>query len=126
MQNGGFFCYPLYCAPATVIIKIMTLTKQDVKEIVQEGTEELARIIAKGFDSVDERFNQVASKTSVDELKQRMVQFESKLDQTDARVGRIEADINEMKGNVVYKFEFEDLTARVKYLELKMGVESGK
>src|SRR3989344_3981392 len=89
----------------------MTLTKEDVKEIVQESTEELARIIAKGFEGT-------ASKTAVDELKNQMVQFESKLDHTDARVGRIEADINEMKGNIVYKFEFEDLAARVKYLAL--------
>lgn len=118
----------------------MTLTKQDVKEIVQEGTEELARIIAKGFEGTATKIdaerlqsdvdgltgNMDSLKGSVTELKQRMIQFESKLDHTDARVGRIEADINEMKGNIVYKFEFEDLTARVKYLELKMGVESGK
>ena len=118
----------------------MALTKQDVKEVVQESTEELARIIAKGFESVDDRFNQVALKIDVDglkgdmgglktdmnELKQRMIQFEGKLDHTDARVGRIEADINEMKGNIVYKFEFEDLASRVKYLESKMGIESGK
>ena len=86
------------------------------KEVTNE---ELARMIANGFEST-------ASKADVNELKQRMVQFESKLDHSDARIGRIEADINEMKGNIVYKFEFEDLASRVKYLESKMGIESGE
>jgi hypothetical protein len=48
------------------------------------------------------------------------------MDHLDARMGRMEADLHEIKGNIVYKYEFEDLAARVKYLETKLGIESGK
>ncbi len=81
--------------------------------------EELARMIAKGFDHVDERLNQTATKNDIGVLSGR-------LDHLDARVGRIEADIHEMRGNIVFRQEFEDLMGRVKYLETKMKIESGK
>jgi len=42
------------------------------------------------------------------------------MDHLDARMGRMEADLHEIKGNIVYKYEFEDLAARVKYLD-KVG-----
>ena len=38
----------------------------------------------------------------------------------------MEADLHELKGNGVYKYEFEDLEVRVKYLESKLSIESGK
>ena len=47
------------------------------------------------------------------------------LEHLDARVGRIEADIHELRGEVVYRHEFEDVLGRVKYLERKLGIESG-
>lgn len=37
-----------------------------------------------------------------------------------------EGDLNEIRGNIVYRHEFEDLEARVKYVESKLGIESGK
>jgi hypothetical protein len=47
------------------------------------------------------------------------------MDHMDARMGRMEADFHEIKSNIVYRHEFEDIMARVKYLEQKMGIESG-
>ena len=48
-----------------------------------------------------------------------------RLDHLDARVGRMEADIHELRGEIVYHHEFEDALARIKYLEKKLGIESG-
>jgi len=55
-----------------------------------------------------------------------MKRIDDRMDHLDARMGRMEADLHEIKGNIVYKYEFEDLAARVKYLETKLGIESGK
>lgn len=38
----------------------------------------------------------------------------------------IERDIAEIRSHFVYRDEFEDLMARVKYLEQKLGIKSGK
>ena len=51
--------------------------------------------------------------------------IEERLDHVDARLGRIEADIHELREEVVYRHEFEDTLARTKYLEKKLGIESG-
>ena len=37
----------------------------------------------------------------------------------------MEADIHELRGEIVYRHEFEDALARIKYLEKKLGIESG-
>ena len=74
-------------------------------------------MIAKGFEGADKRFEQVDG---------RLGRVEQRLDHFDARMGRREADLNEIRGNIVYRHEFEDLLARVKYLETKLGIESGK
>ena len=85
--------------------------------------EELARMIARGFE-------ETASKKDIvqlrEELKGDIQQLDSRMDHLDARMGRMEADLHEVKENIVYKYEFEDLEGRVKYLESKLGIESGK
>jgi predicted nucleic acid-binding Zn-ribbon protein len=60
-----------------------------------------------------------------DEMNERFEPVDARLDHLDARVGRIEADIHELRGEMVYRHEFEDALARVKYLEKKLGIESG-
>lgn len=71
----------------------------------------------------------MASKEDVKELRQEMNVGFSKvnthLDHLDARMGRMEADISELRGEIVYRHEFEDVLDRVKYLEKKLGIESG-
>ena len=93
------------------------------KEVTNE---ELARMIARGFEHVDGRFEEAASKTDIVGIKNDIKRLDGHMDHLDARVGRMEADLNEIRGNIVYKYEFEDLMARVKYLELKLNIESGK
>ncbi len=60
-----------------------------------------------------------------EEMNERFEKVDARLDHLDARVGRIEADIQELRGEIVYRHEFEDALARIKYLEKKFGIESG-
>jgi hypothetical protein len=80
--------------------------------------EDLARMINEGFKST-------ASKEDIKRVKDRLNGVEGRLDNLDARVGRIEADIHELRGEIVYRHEFDDALARIKYLEKKLGIESG-
>ena len=64
----------------------------------------------------------LATKGDIQELRTEM---NERLDHLDARVGRMEADIHELRGEIVYRHEFEDALARIKYLEKKLGIESG-
>lgn len=71
----------------------------------------------------------LATKEDVKRLHGEMEEFRSetveRFDHLDARVGRIEADIHELRGEIVYRHEFEDALGRIKYLEKKLGIESG-
>jgi hypothetical protein len=64
----------------------------------------------------------LATKGDIQELRAEM---NSRLDHLDARVGRIEADMHELRDEVVRRHEFDDALARIKYIEKKLGIESG-
>ena len=78
---------------------------------------ELAVLINKGFQGMQGQFNGMQGQ--LNELK-------DKVDYIDARLGRMENDFKEIKGDMVKRLEFEDALARIKLLEKKVGVESGK
>ena len=84
-----------------VMIQQTMASKEDVKELQIEMNER--------FEKVDERFEKM----------------DEHFDHLDARVGRIEADIHELRGEIVYRHEFEDALGRIKYVEKKLGIESG-
>lgn len=79
------------------------ITIEDLAGMVKGGFDEVGNKVDTGFQKVDD-----------------------KVDHLDARMGRIEADLGQIRGEIVYKFQFEDLESRVKYLETKLGIESGK
>jgi hypothetical protein len=87
------------------------------KEIKNEF-ENLARMVKTGFDEVNNKFE-----GRFERLETRV---EDGFRETNARLSTIEQDISEIKKHFVYRYEFDDLMARVKYLESKLGVESGK
>lgn len=94
----------------------MALTKKDVsqiKNIVHDEVENLARIVAKGFEMVDRRFEQV---------DQRFEKIEGHISHIDARLDTIEHDIVDIKEYVVHRDEFEEALARIVVLEKKMGI----
>jgi septal ring factor EnvC (AmiA/AmiB activator) len=64
-------------------------------------------------------------KEDINEVKEDIRAINMRLAHLDARVGRIEADIHELRDEVVHRHEFDDALARIKYLEKKLGIESG-
>lgn len=101
--------------------------------------ETLARMVADGFGHTDKKIDGVDKKVDavdrkVDDLAKksglRFMELESKMDEgfknVDSRLLVIERDIAEIRSHFVYRNEFEDLAIRVKYLETKLGLESGK
>ena len=85
--------------------------------------------IEKLAEMINEGFKSTASKEDIKKVEEDMKAMEGRLttrmDHLDARVGRIEADIHELRGEIVYRHEFEDALSRIKYLEKKLGIESG-
>jgi hypothetical protein len=64
----------------------------------------------------------MASKEDIKEMEGRLT---ARLDHLDARMGRIEADVHALHDKMVHRREFEDVLDRVKYIEKKLGIESG-
>jgi hypothetical protein len=84
--------------------------------------EDLAHMINEGFKTT-------ASKEDIVEVRQEMQAMEgrltTRLDNLDERVGRIEADVHGLRDEMVHKQEFQDALDRIKYIEKKLGIESG-
>jgi hypothetical protein len=84
--------------------------------------EDLAHMINEGFKTT-------ASKEDIVEVRQEMQAMEgrltTRLDHLDARVGRIEADVHTLRDEMVHRQEFQDILDQVKYIERKLGIESG-
>ncbi|MGH8069793.1 MAG: hypothetical protein ACRERE_32030 [Candidatus Entotheonellia bacterium] len=78
-----------------------------------ETIEALAAMLNRGYE------NQIRF------LDERFTQLDARLDTLDARVGKIEADLHGLRSEVVYRHEFEDALDHLKYLEKKLGIESG-
>ena len=78
---------------------------------------------------INEGFKTTASKEDIVEARQEMQAMEgrltTRLDNLDARVGRIEADVHGLRDEMVHKQEFQDALDRIKYIEKKLGIESG-
>jgi tetrahydromethanopterin S-methyltransferase subunit G len=80
--------------------------------------EDLARMINEGFKTTATKEDSRAVNTRLDSV-------ESRLDHLDARVGRIEADVHALRDEMVHRQEFHDALDRIKYIEKKLGIESG-
>ncbi len=87
------------------------LTDKDIEKMKQVFP--TAEMVKHGFD--DATKDRTGIKTTIGSINTR-------LDNMDSRLGRIEDDV---KG-VVHHEEFDDLMARVKLIESKLGIESGK
>jgi len=87
--------------------------------------ENLAIMVAKGFEDVKEQMRSV-DEASEERTKDLEIQMKEGFDHTHARLSTIERDIAEIRKHFVYRDEFEDLMGRVKYLELKLNIQSGK
>lgn len=79
---------------------------EEVKHLVHSEVENLARIVAKGFEQVDKRFEQV----------------DGRLQHIDARLDTVEHDIADIRKHFVYRDEFEDVIRRLATVEKKLGI----
>jgi predicted nuclease with TOPRIM domain len=79
--------------------------------------EDLAVMVKHGFDAVDKRFEAV---------DKRFEAVDNKLSEMSQKIRSIERDVAHIHDHMVYQDSFEDLSARVKYMELKLGIDSGK
>jgi len=77
--------------------------------------DDLARMINEGFKTT-------ARKEDVKGVEGGVT---TRLDQLDARVGRIEADVHALRDEMVHRQEFHDALDRITYIEKKLGIESG-
>jgi len=78
--------------------------------------EVLAKMIKRGFDDHDKRFEGV---------NKRFDKVDLRFDKIDLKLGNLEQGHDEIKvrlDNVAYRFEIEDLQKRVKKLEFKLGI----
>ncbi|MFA4890661.1 MAG: hypothetical protein WC587_03500 [Candidatus Paceibacterota bacterium] len=99
--------------------------------------EDLALMVQRGFDETAKKFDETAKKAGVDksfdDVNKRFDGVDKRFDNIDGQLHEIRKDMSEIRKNVVYRdefdklmFEFGDLMARVKYLEQKSGIQSGK
>lgn len=86
--------------------------------------DKLAMMVAKGFEHVDKRFDNVDKR--FEQVDQRFEQVDKNFSRIEATLSTMQRDIEEIQREMVYKDEMENLMARVKYVEMKLGIESGK
>jgi hypothetical protein len=91
--------------------------------------DDLAKMINEGFKTTATKDDVTALRSEMNEkfdvVNTRFDSVESRLDHLDARVGRIEADVHALRDEMVHRQEFQDVLDRVKYIEKKLGIESG-
>lgn len=82
--------------------------------------DKLAVMIGKGFEHVDSRF---------DEVEQRFEKVENEAQglkkEMQEGFAKISTQLDTLRDEVVHRNEFDDALARIKYIERKLGIESG-
>ena len=91
--------------------------------------ETLAHMINEGFKTTASKQDLTALEdrvnTRFDSVDSRLGTLDGRVDILDARLGRIEADVHALRDEMIHRREFEDVLDRVKYIEKKLGIESG-
>lgn len=102
------------------MIKTMAKIKTNkTKKIIDADF--LAGMVQRGFEGVDKRLEQI---------EKRFGNIENEMHNgfyaANSRLKIIEGDVRQIKDNFIYRYEFDDLMARVKLTEQKLKIESGK
>ena len=84
--------------------------------------EDLARMINEGFKTTATKDDVTAWRSEMNEKFDAVNSYPNNLD---TRVGRIEADVHALRNEMVHRQEFHDALDRIKYIEKKLGIESG-
>lgn len=91
------------------------------KEVTNE---ELARMVQAGFSDMDKRFEQVDKR--FEQVDKRFETVDDRFRNIEAHLAMLSRDVGEIRQNFVYRHEFEDAMARVKLIENKLKIKSGK
>ena len=98
-----------------------------VHEVVHSEIENLARITAHGFKSVDERFEQVDKR--FEDIDKRFDKVDERFERVDASLANLEAkldttrhDVAVIKENMVYRGEFNRVKERLVLVERKVAM----
>lgn len=107
-----------------------------LKDMANKMTiDKLALMVLKEFGEMrqymDQRFERIEAdinylKKEVNHLKIEVSDIKLDVSYLKSEVRDIRSDVAEIKDQLIPKLEFEDLSERVKYMEEKMGIESGK
>ena len=97
------------------------ITIDKLAEMVAGGFKEVYHRTDKGFEETNDKINTVKT-----EMGQKFNRVDQRLDHIDASLSSVRQDVGEIRKHFVYRYEHEDLMARVKYLEEKLKIESGK
>jgi outer membrane murein-binding lipoprotein Lpp len=84
--------------------------------------DDLARMINEDFKTTAIKDDMTALRS---EMNKKFDVVNSHLNNLDARVGRIEADVHTLRDEMAHRQEFHDALDRIKYIEKKLGIESG-
>ena len=107
--------------------------------------EKLAQMVGNGFNDMVERFKRVDGKfaqidNKFERIDDKFAQVNNQLKEVDKRFSEMDTDIRyikaellevksdviQIKENTTPLVEFEDLSDRVRYVERKLGIKSGK
>ncbi|MBI5421286.1 MAG: hypothetical protein HZA35_03175 [Parcubacteria group bacterium] len=109
----------------------MALTKNDLKqigevvnEIVDKKIDALAQSLQRQFDLIDKRFTEIDKRLEL--IDKRLNKVEMEIAHLNASTSQVQRDVSEIRDNMVYRQELDDLQSRVALLEKKLGVKSGK
>lgn len=94
---------------------------------IREQIDELAVVTSKGFDRVEERFEAIdrrfeAIDKRFEAVDKRFFEIEMRLDKIWIEVGTMRRDVYDIKAEMIRREEFEQLIARVEFLEKKLKV----
>ena len=120
--------------------KINKLKQIKGKKVVAKITiDKLAQMVANGFSGMNEslggRIDALSERMDArfEQVNGRFAQMDMRFEEIDMELRHIKTDlkyvkegVSDIKKEIIPPLEFEDLMARVKYVEEKMGIESGK
>ena len=107
----------------------MVLTKEDqvyIADTVNNAVDNLARIVAKGFEQTATKNDMVGLKNDIVSLKTDIARLELEILEVKERVSYIERDTAEIRKGLISRVELEDIWARLSLVEKKLGIISGK
>ncbi len=94
---------------------------EKLARITQAGFSESRENIDKRFGEADKRFEKVEKR-----MDDGFKDVDYRLNNVNARLLVIERDIAEIRSHFVYRNEFDDLMARMSYVEKRLKIKSGK